>query len=461
MRIILLSGGSGKRLWPISNDFRAKQFLRVLADGQGNRESMIQRVWRQLKTAGLSESAIIATGQEQVDIIQNQLGDLTKMVIEPKRRDTYPAIALAASYLFSLEHLRTDQVITVIRADCFVEDAFFQLLKEIEGVLTEANAELGLVGVMPTYPSDKYGYIVPVPKQAGDRFINVGYFRAKPTEKEAEELIMRQALWNCGVFAFKPEYIISKLEEAGLPTEYWDLRNKFDELPQKSFDNQIAESANSAIALRYEGEWRDFGTWSNITEKVASPVLGKGYLSGNSYNTNLINELDLPVIVLGVANAVIAASPDGILVAEKKECTRVIDLVNCFLERPMFEERRWGWYRVLEHTKYENAEEVLVKHIKITAGKSLSYQLHHHRNEVWQIIGGVGQFALDDVISCVKSGDVLQIPVGVKHGIIAETDLELIEIQSGRKLEEDDIERVFMTWQDVAKHCGGRQEHSI
>lgn len=453
MRLILLSGGSGKRLWPLSNDARSKQFLQVLENKNGDRESMVQRVWGQLRAVGLADSAVVATSKSQIDMMKNQLGDSVKLVVEPVRRDTYPAIALAAAYLSSVEHVSRDEVVAVLPVDSFVDDRFFQRVKELEDVLISSDADLALVGVTPTYPSEKYGYIVPELSQDEHPFVNVSHFQEKPKEAQACELIAQQALWNCGVFAFKLDYILSKLEEIGLPTDYLKLINKYESLPKISFDYEVVEKAKNVVAIRYAGEWKDLGTWNTLTEEMANPLIGNGVLSRDCRGSHLINELDIPIIILGLSNVVVAASPDGILVTDKQASPRVKDLVNGFEQRPMFEERRWGWYRVLDHTKYENGHEVLTKRIGVQAGKSLSYQLHYQRSEVWTITNGEGEFALDDVIYQVKSGDVLHIPVGAKHGVRAKTDLEFIEVQAGSDLVEDDIVRIFMSWGEVEKHC--------
>ena len=453
MRLILLSGGSGKRLWPLSNEARSKQFLQVLENKDGERESMVQRVWGQLQAVGLADSAVVATSKSQIDMMKNQLGDSVKLVVEPVRRDTYPAIALAAAYLSSVEQVSPKEVVAVLPVDSFVDDKFFQRVKELEDVLIKTDADLALVGVTPTYPSEKYGYIVPELSQDEHPFVNVSHFQEKPKEAQARELIAQQALWNCGVFAFRLGYILSKLEELGLPTDYLKLINKYASLPKISFDYEVVEKAKNVVAIRYAGEWKDLGTWNTLTEEIANPISGNGVLSRDCVGSHLINELDIPIIILGLSNVVVAASPDGILVTDKQASPRVKDLVNGFEQRPMFEERRWGWYRVLDHTTYEDGHEVLTKRIGVIAGKNLSYQLHNQRSEVWTITNGEGEFALDDVIYAVKSGDVLHIPVGAKHGIRALSDLEFIEVQAGSDLVEGDIVRIFMGWAEIEKHC--------
>ena len=458
MRLILLSGGSGKRLWPLSNDARSKQFLKVLENDNGDSESMVQRVWGQLKTVGLADSAVVATSRSQVDMIQSQLGESVKIVVEPERRDTYPAIALAAAYLSSVEYVGVNEVVAVLPVDSFVDDRFFQRIKELEDVLRATEADLALVGVTPTYPSEKYGYIVPRADQDDLPFLKVSHFQEKPTEKQAQELITQQALWNCGVFAFKLGYILSKLEEIALPTDYLKLINKYATLPKISFDYEVVEKAKNVVAIIYDGEWKDLGTWNTLTEEIATPIIGNGAICEQSLGTHLINELDIPIIVLGLSNVVVAASPDGILVTDKKASPRIKELVDGFSHRPMFEERRWGWYRVLDQMKYENGQEVLTKRIGVSAGMNLSYQLHYQRSEVWTITNGEGEFAFDDVIYEIKPGDVLSIPVGAKHGVKANTDLEFIEVQAGFDLVEDDIVRIFMTWKEVVMHCEAAKE---
>lgn len=453
MKLVLLSGGSGKRLWPLSNDARSKQFLKLLKNKEGQLESMVQRVWGQLHALGLADNSVIATSKSQVDMIQSQISSEVPLVIEPERRDTFPAIALAATYLHSIQKVGAEEVVAILPVDPYVEDRFFAKVMELENVLEESGADLALVGVTPTYPSEKYGYIIPSEVETGESFVKVNSFKEKPTEEIAKDLIARRGLWNCGVFAFKLGYILSLLDKKGLPTQYEQLLAAYKELPKISFDYEVVEKANHIIALPYDGYWKDLGTWNTLTEEVESKVIGKGIVSEDCENTHLINELDIPVTVLGLSNVVVVVSPDGILVTDKASSPKIKDLVKDFDQRPMFEERRWGWYRVLDHTKLAGGKEVLTKRIGVTAGKNLSYQLHYKRSEVWTIISGEGEFAFNDTTFHVKAGDVLQIPVEAKHGIKAFTALEFIEVQSGTDLVEEDIVRIYMTWEEVQVHC--------
>ena len=450
MKLVLLSGGSGKRLWPLSNDSRSKQFLKVL-DDNGKLESMVQRVWGQLEKSKLDKSTVIATSRFQVDMIQSQLGNYVPLIIEPERRDTFPAIALAATYLYSLKRTALSETVVVLPVDPYVDISFFERIKDLEDVLNASNADLTLMGVTPTYPSEKYGYIVPKIKE--NNYLRVSHFKEKPSEEEARDLITQNALWNCGVFAFKLKYIISLLQEKGLPLQYEQLLKQYKDLDKISFDYAVVEKTKEIVALPYSGKWKDLGTWNTLTEEMGTKQIGRGIISKDSTNTHLINELDIPVTVLGIKDAVVAASPDGILISDKTASPRIKEVLKGFEQRPMYEERRWGWYRVLDHSKFEEGNEVLTKRICVKAGRNLSYQKHYARSEVWTIIKGEGEFVLNDRIRSVKPGDVLVIPVEVKHGIKANTDLEFIEVQSGPHLIEEDIVRIFMTWEEVEEHC--------
>ncbi|RYM05006.1 cupin domain-containing protein [Sporolactobacillus sp. THM7-7] len=453
MRLVLLSGGSGKRLWPLSNDARSKQFLRVLENDQKQLSSMVQRVFGQLREVGLAASTVIATGKGQVEMLEDQLGKDVPLIVEPERRDTFPAIALAASYLYSLTDVRLDDVVAVLPVDPYVDTGFFKRIQDLEKLVKESGADLALMGVKPTYPSEKYGYIVPEKGEKKD-YITVDHFTEKPEEKLARKLIGDSALWNCGVFAFRLDYIISRLEALGLPLNYEELSHQFGKLPKISFDYAVVEKAKNIVALPYDGFWKDLGTWNTLTEEMATRQIGKGIISSDSKNTHLINELDLPVTVLGVSNAVVAVSPDGILVADKEESPRVKEVMKGFDQRPMYEERHWGWYRVLDYTGHmETGDEVLTKKVKIKSGENISYHCHSMRQEVWTIIKGHGLFARDGAIEPIRSGDVLKIPKETMHAIKAEDELELIEVQTGTQLIEEDIKRTYIKWEDIEAHC--------
>ncbi|MCL1632527.1 sugar phosphate nucleotidyltransferase [Sporolactobacillus sp. CPB3-1] len=453
MRLVLLSGGSGKRLWPLSNDARSKQFLRVLENQNKELSSMVQRVFGQLNEVGLGSSTVIATGKGQVEMLESQLGKAVPLIVEPERRDTFPAIALAAAYLYTKGEASRNEVVAVLPVDPYVDTAFFKRILDLEALLDRTGADLALMGVKPTYPSEKYGYIVPARGKHGD-YIDVDHFTEKPNTALAKQLIGESALWNCGVFAFRLNYVISILESLGLPLNYEALSKQFARLPKISFDYAVVEKAKNIVALPYEGFWKDLGTWNTLTEEMATKQIGKGIISNDSENTHLINELDLPVTVLGVSNAIVAVSPDGILVSDKEQSPRIKEVMKGFDQRPMYEERKWGSYRVLDYSRYSaNNEEVLTKKVVIKEGANLSYHCHHMRKEVWTIVKGHGRYAENGVIRSIKPGDVVIVTAETLHAIKADEALELIEVQIGSQLIEEDIDRKVMKWDEIEAAC--------
>lgn len=452
MKIVLLSGGSGKRLWPLSNDSRSKQFLKVLENEDKVMESMVQRVWRQITKADLADSTYVATGKGQTDMIYSQLGSDAPIIVEPERRDTFPAIALAATYLYSIEGVSLNEIVTVLPVDPYVENQFFNKIKELGPILEQSEAEIALIGVKPTYPSEKYGYIVPAKLTSNEFYSKVSHFTEKPREDQAKILIEQDALWNCGVFAFKLDYLINLLIEKGLPIQYDEMVKNYGNLNKISFDYEVVEKANHVVVTSYEGYWKDLGTWNTLTEEVGSYLIGNGIISDDSLNTHVVNELDIPVTVIGLSNIVVATSPDGILVSNKSSSPRIKEIMKNVEHRPMYEERRWGWYKVLDYSKLADEKYVLTKRIRILSGKNSSYQLHHKRSETWTIISGEGELVLNEKLIHVKAGDVIQIPIRSRHSIRALMDLEFIEVQTGSELVEEDNIRLCMEWDEIAQY---------
>lgn len=449
IHLILLSGGSGKRLWPLSNDARSKQFLRIL-NNNNEIESMVQRVWRQLNKAGLSKSAVIATGQAHYEILKRQLGTDVSVVIEPERRDTFPAIALASSFLRSQKNADLQDTLIILPVDPYVEDGFFESLSMLENILNDSGSKLALIGVKPTYPSEKYGYILPAHgNEDNNEFKRVKSFKEKPSKAEAEKLLDLNALWNCGVFAFKLEYIFEILNNKGICSEYYNLLENYTKLPKISFDYEVVEKTSDISVYQYNGYWKDLGTWNTLTDEMGSFILGDGILSEDASNTHIINELEVPIAVLGVSNVVVAASPDGILVCDKSESAKVKEFVEPLIGKPKYEERLWGSYRSLEYKKYDEEHETLIRRVSVIAGHNISYHKHTNRQEVWTIVRGSGIFILDGDLCKVDVGSVLNIPANTKHSIKAITDLEFIEVQQGSNLFEEDIERYSTDWSTI------------
>ncbi len=441
MQLVLLSGGSGKRLWPLSNNARSKQFLPLLEKEDGTMESMVQRVVRQAVEARLTTEITLATNASQLDIITNQLGESVSVVTEPERRDTFPAIALAASYLSLEKKCSDDEVVVIMPCDPYTELGYFQTIGKMVECVEQNVADLVLMGITPTYPSEKYGYVVPASSSTTTEYQMVSRFTEKPTVPVAEELLKQNAYWNGGVFAFRLGYMMNIVRKYIQSESFKDTRSRYSEFPKISFDYEVAEKAESVAVVPFSGEWKDLGTWNTLTDELKQHVIGNAVMGTHCENTHVINELQHPIFVDGLKDIVVAACPDGILVCSKEHSEEIKKSVENLSSRPMYEERRWGTYRVLDDSYYADGRHALTKSITLKEGKNISYQIHHHRSETWTFVEGEGIFVLDGQEQRVKAGDTVVIPVEHWHAIKALTELTFIEVQSGNPLVEEDIER--------------------
>lgn len=438
MNVILLSGGSGKRLWPLSNEVRSKQFLKVFRKADGLKESMAQRMYRMIKEVDPEANITIATSENQVPQIKVQLGDNVGISIEPCRRDTFPAIALAAAYLRK-QGVDENAPVVVCPVDPYVESDYFECLKEMSEEVGRAN--LTLMGIEPTYPSEKYGYIIP---ENNSNIAPVLEFKEKPDEKKAQQYIDSGALWNGGVFAFKLSYLLRISEKLLGSSNYSHLFTNYSSLQKISFDYAVVEKEESINVIRFGGSWKDLGTWNTLTEAMDEAISGNA-VADECDNTHIVNELGIPVIALGIVDAVIAVTPDGVLVSSKEKSP---ELKNFVMDaRPMYERQPWGEYRVLDYRVHENGQNSLTKELIIRCDQHISYQRHHHRTEVWTFTDGNGELIIDGKAKSVGRGEVAVIEPGMKHAIKAiGGDLHIIEVQIGNELAEDDIERLDWDW---------------
>lgn len=430
MNIVLLSGGSGKRLWPLSNDIRSKQFIQIFQTEDGEYESMVQRVYRQICSVDKDASVTIATSKTQVSAIHNQLGNAVGVCVEPCRRDTFPAIALAAAWLYDVKKTDEDDTVVVCPVDPYVEKDYFEALKELGELAGEADANLVLMGIEPTYPSEKYGYVIPRDKE---RISEVKTFKEKPDMNTAREYISQGALWNGGVFAFRLKYILQKAHELIDFQDYWELYANYDKLTKISFDYAVAEKEKKIRVMRFKGQWKDLGTWNTLTEAMGSTHVGNAIFNETCENVHVVNELDVPVLCMGLKDVVVSASPEGILVSDKEQSSYIKPYVDSIDQQIMFAEKSWGSFKVID----VEDESMTIK-VTLKAGRKMNYHSHERRREVWSVIAGKGRTVVDGVEQPVKAGDVVELPAGCKHTIIADTEIKLIEVQLGKEISVSD-----------------------
>lgn len=426
MNMILLSGGSGQRLWPLSNEIRSKQFIKIFHTEDGGLESMVQRVYRQIHEVDPDARVTIATSKTQVSSIYSQLGQEVGICIEPCRRDTFPAIALAAAYLKDVQGVAENEPIVICPVDPYVEKDYFEALQDLCDRAGESDANLVLMGIEPTYPSEKYGYIIP---ETAKQLSRVTMFREKPTKEVAEEYIAQGALWNGGVFALRLGYVLKRAHELIDFTDYEDLFHKYDTLQKISFDYAVVEKESEIEVMRFAGTWKDLGTWNTLTEAMDSNCVGEGVLNDTCENVHVVNELNVPILCMGLKDIVVAASPEGILVSDKEQSSYIKPYVNQFTQQVMFAEKSWGSFRVLDVE-----EESMTIKVILNPGHKMNYHSHEHRNEIWNVIAGNGKAILDGREQTVNPGDVLYMPAGCRHTIIADTELKVIESQLGRDI---------------------------
>lgn len=426
MNIILLSGGSGKRLWPLSNDIRSKQFIKIFKNDKDSYESMVQRIYGQIQKVDKDSNVTIATSKSQVSSLHSQLGNDVGISVEPCRRDTFPAIALATAYLHDVMNVSEDEAVVVCPVDPYVDDEYFEVVKQLGEIAESGEANLVVMGMEPTYPSEKYGYVIPEDKNPVSKVIT---FKEKPSQEVAKSYIEQGALWNGGVFAYKLSYVLNKAHELIDFVDYKDLFNKYDTINKISFDYAVAEHEDNIAVVRYSGQWKDLGTWNTLTEAMHENVIGNAILNDTCKNVHVLNELDIPVLCMGLKDVVVSCSPEGILVSDKEQSSYIKPFVDSIEQPIMFAEKSWGEYKVLD------VEDTSMT-IKVTLrkGNQMNYHSHERRDEVWTIISGVGMANVNGRIFELHAGDTIKLPVGCKHTIYAQTDLELVEIQSGENI---------------------------
>ena len=438
MYIVLLSGGSGKRLWPLSNDRYSKQYIKLMnhdnAEG-GEKCSMLQRVFGQLKNVDLSENTIVCASDAQVELIESQLDGMAEVAVEPMRRDTFPAVMLSCAYLLSKKGAKEEDVVAFLPVDPYTTKEFFLRIKKLGEYIEKTEDTIGLLGGVPTYPSTKYGYIVP--EQGDAELLKVEGFREKPDEATAEKLVADGALWNCGVFCFKLSMAKQWVEKYGVTTDYDEMVADYEKLPKKSFDYEVLEHWDKISAIKYDDIWKDLGTWNTLTEEMRENSIGNVTWDGTCENSHAINVLGIPMVVMGAKNLVIAASHDGILVADKHQSSYIKDCLSSIRDESKYEERRWGTIKTIDQDEDDGIRST-TKRIKVVKGKTTPYHMHQKHTETITVLSGMGKLILEGTEVDLMAGTTVSIAAGKAHAIRAiGSDLRCIEVCLGDAAEDE------------------------
>ncbi|AWB44545.1 mannose-1-phosphate guanylyltransferase [Paenibacillus sp. CAA11] len=451
MITLILCGGAGKRLWPLSNEVRSKLFLKLLPTPLGEPESMLQRVTRQLKETGLHPQARLITHTDQVPLVMRHTSGQLPILGEPNKKGTFTAAALAAAYLLTRQEATEEDIVCLAPADMYADNDFFHTMTGFPKLLRDTGAELALLGARPTSPSTQYGYII-----AGDgngkpgEYASVQKFIEKPNQADAAKLIEQQALWNCGVFAFRLRLIVKHMQQLDLPLDYNELLAAYPALPVRSFDETVAEVCKHAIVKVHQGEWSDLGSWEALTRRIDQTVIGSGSVLGSSEGTHLINELPIPIHVIGMTDCIAAASRDGILLAKKSCANEIKKILGGQQLQPMQGETASGSFQVIEEEAGspipQSTYRIIKRHL---LPEHHTGCLKSKAHKVWTMLSGHGELYLEGQLYQVQRGDTYRILPGAVHALYSAKEISYTETRIGDIQDEDEDYGVELKWNDL------------
>ncbi len=457
---VILSGGSGTRLWPLSRTLYPKQFLPLHSD-----KTLFQETVCRLKNLGLADP-IVVCNEEHRFIVAENLQDIgykaQNIVLEPAGRNTAPAIAAAA--LIAMKH-NDDPLLMILPADHLIEDmdAFAASTKIAQNLAGKGH--MVTFGIKPTHAHTGYGYIE-IGELIEDNANEIARFKEKPDKKTAEEFIKSgRYLWNSGMFCFKASKYLAELEKyqpellkhakASVDNARNDLdfnrldKDTFEQCPDIAIDYAVMENTKNGVVVGLDANWSDIGSWESVweaSEKDENANVCKGDIITQDSNNNYIYSDDKLITTLGVENLVIIDTQDALLVANKDNVQDIKLIVNKLKQAGRSETlehktvyRPWGHY-----TSISKGQRHQTKRISVKSGAKLSLQKHMHRSEHWIVVRGTAKVTKGEETFLLSETQSVYIPVGVVHALEnpGKIDLEIIEVQTGSYLGEDDIIRL-------------------
>jgi mannose-1-phosphate guanylyltransferase len=455
IKAVIMAGGSGSRLWPLSRAGHPKQFLSLNGDG-----TMLQETMKRLKHLDIRESVTICNEDHRFFVAEQlkEIDQLGSIILEPVGKNTAPAIALAA-----LDAVEQDDMLLVLAADHVIQDNEVFKKAVSDAIPLADSGKLVTFGIIPSDPHTGYGYIKKGKKEASG--YKVEKFIEKPSANKAVEFLESENyLWNSGMFLFKASKYLEELNkfrpdiyhacEAAFLEKTIDLdfirinKEVFKNCPNESIDYAVMEKTSEAIVISMDAGWSDIGSWSSLWDVSEKDIDGNAYLGDvmiHNCKDSYVRADDKLVCAIGITDLVVVSSKDVVMVAHKDSVQDVKTITNKLkadsrgeweLNREVY--RPWGKY-----DSVDNGNGYQVKRITVKPGAKLSVQKHYHRAEHWVVVSGVAKVTNGDKTFLLTKNQSTYIPLGVVHALEnpGEVDLELIEVQSGDYLGEDDIVR--------------------
>lgn len=469
---IILSGGSGTRLWPVSRKTHPKQFWPLVSEA-----SMLQETCKRLDGHDCAEAPVVVCNTDHRFFVAHQLEELgldkASIILEPMGRNTAPATAIAALHALETRTAANDKdpTLLILPADHVINDtpAFHAILEQ--GQRFAEAGHLVTFGIVPTGPETGYGYIKGgAGLNTNTSAMHIECFVEKPDKTTAENYIESgDYFWNSGMFMFRASRFLEELEsfapeilEAAKSAYGKAIRDldfvrldaeAFEQSPSDSIDYAVMEHTREGVMIPLDAGWNDVGSWSALWEigekDEAGNVMMGDVLALESENCYLRSDGRL-LATVGIDNLVVVETPDVVMVSPRDQVQKVKDLVSQLSSRQRHEvdihaqvHRPWGCYQGIDID-----ERYQVKRISVRPGASLSLQMHHHRAEHWVVVNGTARVTCGDKTFILSENESTYIPIGTKHRLEnpGQISLDIIEIQSGSYLGEDDIVRFEDTY---------------
>lgn len=447
MKAIVLAGGSGTRLWPLSRKNYPKQLLKLNAE-----KSLLQQTVERLLKIIPPDDIIIVTNDKYKFHVKSELAGFSNVVVEPESRNTAAAIAVGIKYCVEKLGCKGDEVISVLPSDHVIEpvERFMEYIKQSEKIAK--GGHIVTFGIKPTRPETGYGYIKVGVKNEG--YYKVEKFTEKPDIETAKHYVNSSSYyWNSGIFAFRVDLIIEEFKrhipEIGnlFDISFDELISRFTEMPNISIDYAVMEKSDKLVTLPMELLWNDIGSWDSLFDLMDKDGDGNvktgDAIMIDTKDTMVIGDKRL-IVTIGLEDCLVVDTADALLISKRGHSQKVKDFVNNIDNRKEVLEhvttyRPWGSYTVLEEgPRYK------IKRIVVNPGEELSLQMHHHRSEYWVVVKGTARVTIGDKEIFIHENESAYVPKSTLHRLKnpGKIHLELIEVQNGEYLGEDDIVRI-------------------